>query len=170
MLGMGYSGLNVSHNSQNTRKTRDYKKQNAGILQNAGETMAELSAGAIIDRMHIAAGVSTDIALSAYCGLGKSTAGGWRNRNTVPFEECVKLAQRKGVSLDWLLLGLGTLTGADADYRVHDGDAADPRLQRMTAFLAHWAATRSADDQAWLEGQLARSIPEYAEWVATRKS
>lgn len=131
--------------------------------------MAELNAGAIIDRMQIAANVSTDIALSAYFGRGKSTAGGWRNRNTVPFDECVILAKRKGISLDWLLLGLGTMDGGvGANSYVQAGDAADPRLQRMTAFLAHWTATRSADDQVWLEMQLARQIPEYAEWVAAR--
>ena len=165
---MGYDGLNVSHNLQNTRKMRDYKTQDAGLLQNAGESMSELNAGAIIDRMHRAAGVNTDIALSAYFGRGKSTAGGWRSRNTVPFDECVILAKRKGISLDWLLLGLGAMEGAGADDRVQDGDAADPRLQRMTGFLAHWTATRSDDDQVWLEMQLARSIPEYAEWLAAR--
>jgi len=130
--------------------------------------VSNLNAGAIIDRMQKAAGVATDIALSAYFQRGKSTAGGWRSRNTVPLDECVTLAQRKGISLDWLLLGLGTMDGASTDYRVQDGDAADPRLQRMTGFLAHWVATRSADDQVWLEMQLARAVPEYAEWLAAR--
>lgn len=130
--------------------------------------MTEIHAGAIIDRMQQAAGVTTDIALSSYFGRGKSTAGGWRSRSTVPLEECVSLAVRKGVSLDWLLLGLGTMTGQAAYSYVLDGDAADPRLQRMTAFLAHWTATRGSDDQAWLEMQLARAVPEYAEWVKTR--
>lgn len=130
--------------------------------------MSELNAAAVIDRMQKAAGVGTDIALSAFFGRGKSTAGGWRSRGTVPFDECVILAQRKGISLDWLLLGLGTMEGASVDYRVQDGDHADPRLQRMTGFLAHWIATRSDDDQVWLEMQLARAVPEYAEWLAAR--
>jgi hypothetical protein len=41
-------------------------------------------------------------------------------------------------------------------------------LHRVSAFLEHWNAARSNHDLVWLEMQLARSIPEYAEWLAAR--
>lgn len=131
--------------------------------------MADLPAGPIIDRMRKAAGVATDIELGAYFGIGKSTAGGWRNRNTVPYDHCVDLARRKGISLDWLLLGVGDMERSTGLFRgVRDEPPADPRLQRLYGFLDNWTATRTEDDKVWLEMQLARSIPEYAEWIAAR--
>lgn len=126
--------------------------------------MTELNAGAVIDRMQQVVGVRTDIALGKYLGFGTSTVSGWRTRNRVPYEECVILAKRKGVSLDWLLLGTGTMDGAMLPPGVPD----DARLHRLDQFLAHWHATRSDDDQVWLEMQLARAVPEYAEWLAAR--
>ena len=129
--------------------------------------MAELDAGLIIDRMRTVAGVPTDIALGEVFGHGTSTVSGWRTRNKVPYAECVILAKRKGVSLDWLLLGLGEPALPVSRHMVHD-DGTDPRLARLSGFLAHWQATHSEDDQVWLEMQLARSVPEYAEWVAAR--
>jgi hypothetical protein len=41
-------------------------------------------------------------------------------------------------------------------------------LHRVSAFLEHWNAARSNDDQVSVEMQLARSIPEYAEELAAR--
>jgi hypothetical protein len=77
------------------------------------------------------------------------------------------LAKHKGVSLDWLLLGVGPMHGDAAAAPLIEGSG-DPRMQRMAGFLSHWNATHNEDEKAWLEMQLARSIPEYAEWVATR--
>lgn len=123
-----------------------------------------MNAGAVIDRMQKVLGVKTDIAVGSHFGLGTSAVSNWRARGKVPFDECVILSNRKGVSLDWLVLGLGTMDGTIPAVP----PATDPRLQRLLGFFTHWAATRSADDQAWLETQLARTIPEYAEWVAAR--
>lgn len=130
--------------------------------------MAELTAGPVIDRMRQVIGVKTDIALGAYFGLGTSAVSNWRQRSTMPFDECVILSIRKGVSLDWLILGIGSPDPAYAGQRVHDDGPGDERLQRMHLFLDHWDVTRSDDDKVWLEMQLARSIPEYAEWIAAR--
>lgn len=167
MLGMGYDGLNVSHIPQNTRKLRDCKTQVAEFMQAEGARVVELKAGPIINRMRDVAGVRTDIALGSYLGLKTSAVSGWRNRDKVPYEECVFLAGQKGVSLDWLLLGLG-----ERELSAHGvaGSAAseDARLARLSGFLATWFAARGEDDKAWLEMQLARAVPEYAEWVASR--
>lgn len=169
MLGMGYDGPDVSHNSQNTRKLRNCNTRYKGITHGEGKTVADLNAGPIIDRMQQVADVRTDIALGAYFGHGTSTVSGWRTRNKVPYEECVILAKRKGVSLDWLLLGLGAMQPAGETAAAHDAVGDDERVRRMVAFLRHWSTTSHSDSTVWLEMQLARAVPEYAEWVASRK-
>lgn len=130
--------------------------------------MAELTAGPVIDRMRQVVGVATDIALGAYFGLGSSAVSNWRQRNSVPYDECVILSIRKGASLDWLILGIGSPDPVYAGRRVHDDAGLDERLQRLHQFVDHWDATRGDDDKVWLEMQVARAVPEYAEWVAAR--
>jgi hypothetical protein len=136
--------------------------------------VAELDADAVIDRMLEVVEARADIALGAYFGYGTSTVSGWRQRKKVPYAECVILATRKGVSLDWLLLGLGTpYLHGPAVHGVREegavGYGADPRQQRMEGFLRHWHQTHDEDARAWMEMQLARAVPEYAEWMAARK-
>jgi hypothetical protein len=130
--------------------------------------VAELTAGPVIDRMRQVAGVKTDTALGAYFGLGTSAVSNWRQRGTIPYDECVILSIRKGASLDWLILGIETSGRTTAGHRVHDAGLGDERMQRLHQFLDHWDATRGADDKVWLEMQVARAVPEYAEWVAAR--
>ena len=61
----------------------------------------------ILDRMSLILGATTYQELATRLGVSKSTVGNWYHRNSVPFEECVKLAEEQGISLDWLLLGRG---------------------------------------------------------------
>jgi hypothetical protein len=130
--------------------------------------VAEFDAAPIIDRMQEVVGVRTDIALGQHFGYGTSTVSGWRTRNKVPYEECMILAKRKGVSLDWLLLGTGAMHGDATSTAITEGHGNDPRMQRIGGFVSHWITTHNEDEKAWLEMQLARAVPEYAEWVATR--
>jgi hypothetical protein len=130
--------------------------------------VAEFEAAPIIDRMQEVVGVRTDIALGQHFGYGTSTVSGWRTRNKVPYEECMILAKHKGVSLDWLLLGTGAMHGEATSATITESSGSDPRMHRIGGFLSHWMGTHNEDEKAWLEMQLARSIPEYAEWVATR--
>lgn len=58
-----------------------------------------------------ALGVETDTALAKSLGVAQSVIGGYNRRNTVPLEQCVKIAERTGVSLDWLILGKGEMKG-----------------------------------------------------------
>lgn len=130
--------------------------------------MSGIQAGPVINRMREAAGVDTDIALGAEFGYRTSAVSGWRQRNKVPYEECVILAQRKSVSVDWLLFGVGSPDLAEAAAATGD-DGSDPRLQRLVGFFRSWMATHGEDSKAWLEMQIARAIPEYADHVAARK-
>lgn len=132
-------------------------------------------AGDVIDRMREVVGASSDVALGALFHLGTSTVSTWRKRQTVPYAECVTLALRHGVSLDWMILGLGPRRApAPGDVTMGVTDEApepygDPRIVRMARFLRAWQVGHDADDVAWLERTLARSVPEYAEWLAANK-
>ena len=59
-----------------------------------------------------ALGVETDTALAKALGVAQSVIGGYNRRNTVPLEQCIKIAERTGVSLDWLILGKGEMQGS----------------------------------------------------------
>ena len=61
-----------------------------------------------------ALGVETDTALAKALGVAQSVIGGYNRRNTVPLEQCIKIAERTGVSLDWLILGKGEMKGGSA--------------------------------------------------------
>ncbi|MDN4056361.1 LexA family transcriptional regulator [Massilia sp. YIM B02763] len=67
----------------------------------------------IVERMKQVLGFEADVQLSTYFGGGRSTAGGWKARGVVPFKECLLLAVRHNVSLDWLVLGRGSQDAAE---------------------------------------------------------
>jgi len=137
-----------------------------------GEHGALIDANAVIDRMRVVTDTSTDIALCAKLQLGTSAVSTWRRRQSVPYAECVNLALRYGVSLDWLLLGLGTRDASSIMQNAVTEPGvlpyADPRVARIVGFVRAWQASHDSDDVAWLERTLARAVPEYAEWLAAQ--
>lgn len=126
-------------------------------------------ADAVIDRLRETVGARTDMALGALFGLATSGVSNWRQRRRIPYTECVDVAIRKGVSLDWLVLGLGAGGAGTPGVAEPAVSYDDPRASRMIGFIQHWLATRDSDDMAWLERTLARTVPEYAEWLAAHK-
>lgn len=58
----------------------------------------------------VALGARSDTEASRACGVSKTTWSNWRTRNSVPYTTCVQLAEERGISLDWLLLGEGEMT------------------------------------------------------------
>ena len=60
-----------------------------------------------VERAKLALGVKTDLALSQALGLSAAVVGGYKRRDSIPLEQCIKIAERTGVSLDWLILGKG---------------------------------------------------------------
>lgn len=127
-----------------------------------------INAGDVVDRLRVLYGVVTDQGLSEAIDVPKTTISSWRSRHRAPYDICVDAVLKYRSSLDWVIFGTGSPRRVGDDERGHydAGDPGDERMQRITAFLRHWAATRSDDDQAWLEMQLARAVPEYAEWLA----
>ena len=67
--------------------------------------MPETLASDVLDRLRSVFYVDNDSALAEAMGINRQTLGSWRSRGHVPYEECVKLAVDRGLSLDWLLTG-----------------------------------------------------------------
>ncbi|WP_228141669.1 LexA family transcriptional regulator [Marinobacter sp. X15-166B] len=52
-------------------------------------------------------GMERDKDIATYFGVNPQMIYNWKARGTIPLDQCVQLRFEKGVSLDWLLLGLG---------------------------------------------------------------
>jgi len=63
----------------------------------------------IVERIKSAEGLRFDTELAPLFGVDKTTIGKWKSRGTVPFEYLINYAQQKSYSLDWLLLGRGSM-------------------------------------------------------------
>ena len=61
-----------------------------------------------VERAKLAFGVDTDAALSRALGVSTSVIVGYHKRDSVPLEQCIKIADKTGVDLNWLILGKGT--------------------------------------------------------------
>lgn len=71
---------------------------------------------AILNRMKDALGVERDKDVAEYFGVNQQLVYNWKSRGTVPLDQCIRLREEKGISLDWLLLGIGE-DGFDPEYQ-----------------------------------------------------
>jgi hypothetical protein len=65
------------------------------------------SSDLVIDRMKESVEAKNDSSLAKIIGVAKTTISSWRNRNSIPYRECVDISLRYAVRLDWLLTGRG---------------------------------------------------------------
>jgi phage repressor protein C with HTH and peptisase S24 domain len=68
---------------------------------------ADCSAEAVVNRLMLVVGVRSERELSRWFGYGLTTITSKRQRGSIPYEECVRLATERDLSLDWLILGRG---------------------------------------------------------------
>ena len=61
----------------------------------------------MLTRAKIATDCKTDLAFAQWLGLTQSVIAGYKKRGNIPQEQCIKIAEKTGVSLDWLILGRG---------------------------------------------------------------
>ncbi len=117
---------------------------------------------AIVDRMKDVVGVTKDVELADALGASRSTPAVWKIRDRIPFAECMAVAEKHGVSLDWLLLGRGTPNIEEPEPAVHP-DASDdapasaefPAFD-MPSFLDADSSRQSiALPPGWIDGQCA---------------
>ena len=59
----------------------------------------------IITRLKTHLDVESDAKLAEILGIPPSTLANWRRRRSLPYAVCVRIAQERGISLDWLILG-----------------------------------------------------------------
>lgn len=78
----------------------------ASQLQNAC-----IQIGEVLKRLHEAFDVSSDAQLARKLQISPGTVSSWRARGSIPYESAVEIAEKDGVSLDWLLLGRGPKEG-----------------------------------------------------------
>ena len=62
---------------------------------------------AVLARLKQVTGTKTDASLSSALQISPQTLSSWRGRDSTPYSLCVEIAQTRGISLDWLLLGEG---------------------------------------------------------------
>ena len=98
------------------------------------------SANKVIDRIGVVINAKSDSEICNLLNLKKTTLSTWRGRDSVPYALCVDLAQKKGITLDWLLTGEGPM------YRDQIQSLPEQNLsQRHTALLSLFDAV--SDEQ-----------------------
>lgn len=65
----------------------------------------EVTADAVIGRLKLALGVRTDAEIAELLGVARNTIANWRQRNSVPYEECLRVALNSKFTMDFLLTG-----------------------------------------------------------------
>ncbi|MET3234358.1 UNVERIFIED_ORG: phage repressor protein C with HTH and peptisase S24 domain [Burkholderia sp. 1263] len=80
----------------------------------------------IVDRMKEVVGVKSDVDLAEAIGASRSQPAVWKIRDRMPLAECVALAEKRGVSLDWLVLGRGSPGIEEPELTLHGGDMQVP--------------------------------------------
>ncbi|HCN46482.1 MAG TPA: transcriptional regulator [Pseudomonas sp.] len=99
---------------------------------------------AVLARMKLVTQSATDSGLSSALGVSPQTVSSWKGRDSIPYAICVELADKHGISLDWLLVGEGPR------FRVHTHQAmypaADPDWE--TQLMAELRLLSPADQRA----------------------
>jgi len=80
------------------------------------------------------------------------------------------LHEKYGVSVDWLLFGVGTMfvqkTGEIYDPAAGSGGLIqDFKMKRVITFLHEWATYADEDEKTWLEMQIKMNLPAYKQYL-----
>ncbi|MNM68723.1 Bacteriophage CI repressor helix-turn-helix domain protein [compost metagenome] len=130
---------------------------------------------AVLARLKQITGTKTDASLSSALQISPQTLSSWKGRDSTPYSLCVEIAQARGISLDWLLLGEGPVLRQT----VTDSSETDQAsTTREDTILALWRlldeADRCAIQNALEEKQRLRDmelrLSEMASILATLKT
>ena len=91
---------------------------------------------AVLARLKQITGTKSDASLSSALQVSPQTLSSWKGRDSTPYSLCVEIAQSRGISLDWLLLGEGPILrhSAAANELEHHQETAN----RENTILAMW--------------------------------
>jgi hypothetical protein len=90
---------------------------------------------AVLARLKQITGTKTDVSLSSALQISPQTLSSWKGRDSTPYSLCVDIAQTRGISLDWLLLGEGPIlrqTVTDSPVTIQES------TNRENTILALW--------------------------------
>ncbi|KAB0502367.1 helix-turn-helix domain-containing protein [Pseudomonas moorei] len=100
---------------------------------------------AVLTRLKQITGTTSDASLSSALKISPQTLSSWKGRDSTPYSLCVDIAQARGISLDWLLLGEGpVLRSAPAQSAEENQDNAT----RENTILALWRLLNEEDRRA----------------------
>ncbi|WP_449104858.1 helix-turn-helix domain-containing protein [Pseudomonas mohnii] len=100
---------------------------------------------AVLTRLKQITGTTSDASLSSALQVSPQTLSSWKGRDSTPYSICVDIAQTRGISLDWLLLGEGpVLRPAPAQSSEESQDNAT----RENTILALWRLLNEEDRRA----------------------
>lgn len=69
----------------------------------------------VIARLKTVFSVTSDSSLCEQLGVSPQTLSSWKSRNKIPYANCVEISKARGVSLDWLLTGRGSVEISNSD-------------------------------------------------------
>jgi hypothetical protein len=104
---------------------------------------------AVLARLKQITGTKTDASLSTALQISPQTLSSWKGRDSTPYSLCVEIAQTRGISLDWLLLGEGPVLRQT----VTNSSQADPQSTRENTILTLWRLL-GEDDRCAIQNAL----------------
>jgi hypothetical protein len=166
-MTVGYDGI-VPNNRHAISQNERLQQIQQGNLSMRGSAPDAPLASEVINRLRQLFGVSTDLELAEKMGTGRTAPSNWRNRNSIPFELVADVARKHQVSLDWLIFGaaLPMPAGVGSASVAHaEGALMSTEAKRISQFVEFWDSSKPHTEMVWLEVQLRRAVPEYAEWA-----
>ncbi|WP_224788287.1 helix-turn-helix domain-containing protein [Pseudomonas fluorescens] len=100
---------------------------------------------AVLTRLKQITGTSTDAALSSALQISPQTLSSWKGRDSTPYAICIDIAQARGISLDWLLLGEGPIL---RNVETNATDTTQEGTPREHTILALWRLLNEDDRTA----------------------
>ncbi|WP_419711645.1 helix-turn-helix domain-containing protein [Pseudomonas sp. NFX224] len=101
---------------------------------------------AVLARLKQITGTKTDISLSSALQISPQTLSSWKGRDSTPYSLCVDIAQARGISLDWLLLGEGPMLRQSP--LTSPANVADTATPRESTILSLWRLLDEDDRNA----------------------
>jgi hypothetical protein len=105
---------------------------------------------AVLARLKQVTGTKTDASLSSALQISPQTLSSWRGRDSTPYSLCVEIAQTRGISLDWLLLGEGPILRQTV---TDSPEGNQPSTTRENTILALWRLL-DEDDRCAIQNAL----------------
>ncbi|MBT9575295.1 MAG: helix-turn-helix domain-containing protein [Pseudomonas umsongensis] len=100
----------------------------------------------VLARLKQITGTKSDVSLSSALKVSPQTLSSWKGRDSTPYSLCVEIAQARGISLDWLLLGEGPVlrlsTAGNASEQTQE------TITRENTILAMWRLLNEEDRNA----------------------